>query len=256
MATNRRDFIKKIVMAMAAIPVLSSPLGLFADESKNQRNMKKIMIIDGGPRKNMNTAAMIEAFANGAKSVSEEIEVKTIRVYDMNCKGCVSCLACKLKNSKYFDVCARKDDFTEPLRETAYADGIVFASPMYFFQITAQLRAFIERLFFPWLSYNDYSSNPPKGRIPTAFIYTMNAPAEMVHVQENNMNENEMIIGNALEKPERILAVNTLQVKNYDRYDMGGFNLAAKQKWHEEHWQEELQNAFDAGKRMAEKIMA
>ena len=135
--------------------------------------MKKIMIIDGSPRKNMNTAAMIEAFANGAKSVSEEIEVKTIRVYDMNCKGCVSCLACKLKNSKYLDVCARKDDFTEPLRETAYADGIVFASPMYFFQITAQLRAFIERLFFPWLSYKDYSSHPPKGRIPTAFIYTM-----------------------------------------------------------------------------------
>ena len=242
--------------------------------------MKKIMIIDGSPRKNMNTAAMIEAFANGVKaaskrgqsdacidsaereqvrpqvkSVSEEIEVKTVRVYDMNCKGCVSCLACKLKNSKYLDVCARKDDFTEPLRETAYADGIVFASPMYFFQITAQLRAFIERLFFPWLSYNDYSSHPPKGRIPTAFIYTMNAPTEMVHVQENNMNENEMIIGNALGKPERILAVNTLQVKNYDRYDMGGFNLAAKQQWHEEHWQEELQNAFDAGKRMAEKIV-
>ena len=115
--------------------------------------MKKIMIIDGSPRKNMNTAAMIEAFANGAKSVNEEIEVKTVRVYDMNCKGCVSCLACKLKNSKYLDVCARKDDFTEPLRETAYADGIVFASPMYFFQITTQLRAFIERLFFPWLSY-------------------------------------------------------------------------------------------------------
>ena len=81
--------------------------------------MKKIMIIDGGPRKNMNTAAMIEAFANGAKSVSDEIEVKTVRVYDMNCKGCVSCLACKLKSSKYLDVCARKDDFTEPLRETA-----------------------------------------------------------------------------------------------------------------------------------------
>ena len=153
------------------------------------------------------------------------------------------------------DVCARKDDFTEPLRETAYADGIVFASPMYFFQITAQLRAFIERLFFPWLSYKDYSTHPPKGRIPTAFIYTMNAGKEHLHLQENNMNENEMIIGNALEKPERILAVNTLQVKNYDRYDMQGFNLEAKQRWHEEHWQEELQNAFDAGKRMAEKIM-
>ena len=63
--------------------------------------MKKIMIIDGGPRKNMNTAAMIEAFANGAKSVSDEIEVKTVRLYDIDYKGCRSCMACKLKGKLF-----------------------------------------------------------------------------------------------------------------------------------------------------------
>ena len=46
-------------------------------ERENYRTKCKIMIIDCGPRKNMNTAAMIEAFAKGAKSVSDEIEVKT-----------------------------------------------------------------------------------------------------------------------------------------------------------------------------------
>lgn len=107
------------------------------------------MIVDGGPRKNMNTAAMIEAFANGARSVSDEIEVKHVRLYDLDYTGCVSCLACKVKNSKYTDVCARKDGMTEVLRESAYADGLVLASPIYFSQITAQLRAFIERLIFP-----------------------------------------------------------------------------------------------------------
>lgn len=56
MATNRRDFIKKAVAALAAIPFLSS-FGVYAEEADTQRNMKKIMIIDGGPRKNMNTAA-------------------------------------------------------------------------------------------------------------------------------------------------------------------------------------------------------
>ena len=60
--------------------------------------MKKIVIIDGGPRKNMNTAAMIEAFSDGAKSVEENLEVKRIRLYDLDYKGCYSCLACKLKN--------------------------------------------------------------------------------------------------------------------------------------------------------------
>ena len=75
--------------------------------------MKKIVIIDGGPRKGMNTAQMIEAFANGAKSVGGED--KTVRLYELEYKGCVSCLACKLKGSKLTDVCARKDRAAEAI---------------------------------------------------------------------------------------------------------------------------------------------
>ena len=50
------------------------------------------MIIDGGPRRNMNTAAMVEAFADGARS--EGAEVKHIRLYDIDYKGCRSVMAC------------------------------------------------------------------------------------------------------------------------------------------------------------------
>ena len=46
--------------------------------------MKRIMIIDGGPRKTFNTASMLQKFAEGASSVSNEIEVKTVRLYDLN----------------------------------------------------------------------------------------------------------------------------------------------------------------------------
>ena len=48
--------------------------------------MKKIMIIDGGPRKNMNTAAMVEKFAEGAKAGGSE--VKIVRLYDIDYNGC------------------------------------------------------------------------------------------------------------------------------------------------------------------------
>ena len=51
MATDRRNFIKKTAMALAAIPVLSSPLRLLADDTNNQNKMKKIMLIDGGLRR-------------------------------------------------------------------------------------------------------------------------------------------------------------------------------------------------------------
>ena len=59
--------------------------------------MKKIVIVDGGPRKNMNTAQLLQRFAEGAKSVGEDIEVKSVRLYDLDYKGCMSCMACKLK---------------------------------------------------------------------------------------------------------------------------------------------------------------
>ena len=52
----------------------------------------KIMIIDGGPRKDMNTAAMVQAFAEGAQEGGAE--VKVVRLYDIDYKGCRSCMAC------------------------------------------------------------------------------------------------------------------------------------------------------------------
>ena len=53
--------------------------------------MKKIIIIDGGPRKNFNTASMLQKFADGASSVSEDIEVKTqyLRISQMPTDWCL-----------------------------------------------------------------------------------------------------------------------------------------------------------------------
>lgn len=213
--------------------------------------MKKIVIIDGGPRKNMNTGAMIEAFTEGAKSVGEAIDVKRIFLYDIDYKGCYSCLACKLKNSRFRDVCAYKDGLTETLRETAYADGVVFASPIFYSRVTGQLESFIERLTFPWLSYDDYSMNPPK-RIPTAIIYTMND----LTAERRNLQSLEILLGGFYgEKPERIAACNTYQVKDYDRYAMASFPKENKERWRAEHWEQDLQQAYEAGRRMAAKII-
>lgn len=216
--------------------------------------MKKIIIFDGGPRKNMNTGSMIEAFKSGVESTGEEIEVKRIRLYDYNVKDCYACMACKLKESKYRDVCGFKDELTETLREAAYADGIVFASPIYFSDVTAPLRAAITRLFYPWLSYKDFSAHPPK-RVPTAFIYTMNAnDQQQAHLQPMYAHL-EGLVELFLSKPERLLALNTTQVKNYDRYQMDGLRPDLKKAWRDEHWDNDLHNAFEAGQRMVEKMM-
>ena len=128
--------------------------------------MKKIIIIDGGPRKNFNTASMLQKFADGASSVSSEIEVKTVHLYALDYKGCMSCMACKMKG-KASNVCKFKDALTPMLEEIAEADGLVLGSPIYFGDVTGQMRTFLERLAFPWLSYNDYSMTAPK-RMPVS----------------------------------------------------------------------------------------
>lgn len=213
--------------------------------------MKKIIIIDGGPRKTFNTASMLKSFAEGAASVSEEVEVKTVRLYDLDYKGCISCLGCKLKG-RVSNICRFKDALTPVLEEIATADGLVLGSPIYFGDITGQMRSFLERLTFPWLSYNDYSLTAPR-RMPVVLVETMNGTPERNN--SNGYGTMEWPIANALGEPERLVAYNTYQVKDYARYELAGFSEEAKRRYRDEHWQHDLQQAHDAGRRMAEQIM-
>ena len=206
--------------------------------------MKKIMIIDGGPRKNFNTAAMCEKVAEGVRSVGGE--AKIMRLYDMDYKGCMSCMACKIKG-KASNVCKYKDALTPVLEEIAEADGLVLGSPIYFGDVTGQMRTFLERLAFPWLSYNDYSMTAPK-KMPVLLIETMNGTPERNNSQ--GYGSMEYCFTAALGQPEHLIAYNTYQVKNDDRYELAGFSEEAKRQWRDEHWEEDLQKAFEAGKRM------
>ena len=212
--------------------------------------MKKIMIIAGGPRKNFNTASMLQKFAEGAKSVSDQIEVKTVRLYEMDYKGCMSCMACKIKG-KASNVCKYRDAMTPIFDEIAQADGLVLGSPIYFGEVTGQMRTFLERLAFPWLSYNDYSMTAPK-RMPVVLVETMNGTPERNNSQ--GFGSMEFCIARALGEPEHLVAYNTYQVKNYDNFELGGFSEEAKRHYRDTHWNEDLQKAYDAGRRMAETI--
>ena len=204
--------------------------------------MKKIIIIAGGPRRNFNTAAMLQKFAEGASSVSDQIEVKTVRLYDFDYKGCMSCMACKIKG-KASNVCRFKDALTPVLEEIAQADGLVLGSPIYFGDVTGQMRTFLERLAFPWLSYNDYSLTAPK-RMPVVLVETMNGTPERNNSQGYGSMEH-CIAG----------AYNTYQVKDYSRFELGGFSEEAKRQYRDEHWEKDLQKAYDAGRKMAEELI-
>ena len=209
--------------------------------------MKKIIIIDGGPRRAMNTARMLQQFAEGVISVNEEIEIKSFRLYDLDYKGCMSCMACKVKG-KAANICKFKDPLTPILEEIAQADGLVLGSPVYFGDVTGQMRTFLERLCFPWLSYNDYSMTAPK-RMPVVLIETMNGTPERNN--SHGFGSMEHCLTVSLGTPKRIVAYNTYQVKDYNRFELAAFSEPAKRQWRDEHWNDDLQKAYAAGREMA-----
>ena len=214
--------------------------------------MKKIVIVDGGPRKTFNTAAMLQKIADGIASVGGDIVVQRVRLYDMVYRGCVSCMACKLKD-RVADVCRFRDGLTPLLEDIAQADGLVLGSPIYFSEVTAQMRALLERMIFPWLSYKDFSLTPAR-KMPVILSYTMNADSEQAKAVYQCMGVIEGCLQRAFGDVEHVDAYNTYQVKNYDRYALDAFPEPMKRKYREEHWEDDLQRAFDAGRRMAEKV--
>ena len=217
--------------------------------------MKHILIVDGGPRRAMNTAALCDAFAEGARAASPEIEVERVRLYDLPpYKGCVSCLACTLKGRET-GLCAVRDGLTDALRAANDADGLAIASPIYFSEWTAMTRAFLERLVFPWLRYTDFSCAAPKKK-PLAWIYSMNAPVSMMPDIRQHLAilEGAVARGVGDPAPAFVEAHSTVQVKDYSRYAMDGLQPDAHLAWRDAHWESDLAAARAAGQAMAEKV--
>ena len=101
----------------------------------------KITVLNGSPRK-QNTAAMVEAFAEGAKAAGHEVEV--IQVGKMKINGCLACEYCHGKGAGQ---CIQKDDMEKVMPAYKDSDMLVFASPIYYFDVTAQLSAAIQRVY-------------------------------------------------------------------------------------------------------------
>ena len=137
-----------------------------------------IIAINGSPRKNGNTAALLNKALEGASSQGATTEM--INLYDLNFKGCVSCFACKLKDGKSYGKCAYKDELTPVLNKIENADAVIIGSPIYFSEVTGEVRSFIERLIFQYLVYDENYSSLNDKRKPIGLIYTMNAPESMI----------------------------------------------------------------------------
>ena len=105
---------------------------------KEQSKMKKVLIISSSPRKGGNSDILCDEFAAGAKEAGNKVE--KVRIADKKIGYCTGCYACQ-KTGK----CAIKDDAGKVIDKMMAADVIVLASPVYFYSISAQLKALFDR---------------------------------------------------------------------------------------------------------------
>ena len=99
----------------------------------------KIMIINGSPRKNWNTAQLLKEAQKGAESVGSEVEY--IDLYDLSFTGCRSCLACKRKGISEPCKCYWKDGLSPVLEKCLQADRIIIGTPIYYSEPTGLVRS-------------------------------------------------------------------------------------------------------------------
>ena len=218
----------------------------------------KALFVNGSPRKNWNTYRMLESAMKGAAEAGAETEL--VHLYDFAFKGCVSCFACKVKNSRTNGLCAFRDALTPTLEKAREADVIVIGSPVYFSYPTGPVRSFMERLMFPVDTYLVEEKTGErvkflKKTVPTAMIYTMNCPEWLMKKVQYptllGINGEELV--RLFGYNETLYSCDTYQFSDYSRYDVNMFKESDKAKQREEQFPTDLQNAYELGKRLVEK---
>ena len=100
--------------------------------------MKKVIIISSSPRRGGNSDTLCDRFLQGAQESGHTAEKIFLRDHSIGyCVGCGYCF----DNQK----CSRKDDMAAILDKLVDADVIVFATPVYFYSMDAQMKTFIDR---------------------------------------------------------------------------------------------------------------
>ena len=215
--------------------------------------MKKIYAVNGSPRKNGNTAQLLQKALEGAASVGAE--VKLIQLADLNFSGCRSCFACKrLENPA--PGCVLKDDLAEILKELFQSDGIIMGSPIYFGAESGLYRNFLERLFFPMLRYTNPPSSRAEKRIDFGFIYTMNVPENVMDEYGYNaylqsQSQTPGLIFNS-RNIYTLYACDTHQFNDYSKYECTLFDAGHKAEMRKTQFISDLAKAFEMGRKLAE----
>ena len=208
----------------------------------------KLLAINGSPRKNGNTAQLLEKVVAGAVSANAQAEIVHLR--ELKFSGCISCFQCKEPTGKSYGRCAVRDDLTAVLDKAHEADVIVLGSPFYFSTETAFMRACMERLWFQYYLYTTQKPPLSPRKKAVALVYTMNVREEDIPAFGK-----DKAIGVAKGAMEHLFApctvflcTDTKQFDDYSKYEVDYFDVPAKLRRHEEVFPIDLERAYELGR--------
>jgi len=211
--------------------------------------MKKIIAINASPRTGWNTGTLVREASRGAES--EGAQVKIFDLYKLDkFTGCISCFGCKLPGN--LGKCICRDALAPVLEQIRNADGLILGTPNYLGDVSAAFRALYERLIFQYITYKTQPRSYSDRKVPVLFIMTSNAPEAFYapegygRVVSNYRNTLSGFIG----PTKVILSTDTLQVKDYSKYDWTMFDPEAKKARHETVFSEDKETAFNLGAEM------
>ncbi|MDR1096099.1 MAG: flavodoxin family protein [Spirochaetaceae bacterium] len=223
-------------------------------ELDGKKEARKVLAINGSPRKNANTAILLQKALEGAASAGAETEI--VHLVDLRYRGCVSCFACKRKGTTFIGSCALQDELTPVLEKAMQSDAIILGSPIYLANITSLMHSFIERFGFMNISYDRKNFNSFTGKINAAFFYTMNvsrpASALFAYIYKINSERLKRLNG----RVERLVCTDTWQFDDYGKYAASNFDAAKKKRRRETVFPRDCEKAYQIGRRIARDVPA
>lgn len=159
---ERRDFLKKALMAAGSVALGGGLAGAIGngESNENTKNNKAmdIVVLTGSPRRNGNSAYLAEQFIKGAREKGHNVFRFDCAMH--NVQPCRACNACGMDGP-----CVIDDDFETVRQRIIDADMVVFATPMYYFGMSAQIKRVVDRFY----AINGRIKGNPK---KTAFMMT------------------------------------------------------------------------------------
>ena len=146
-----------------------------------------------------------------------------------------------------------RDDLRDVLEEVLESDVLLLGSPIYFGDVTGEMRSFQERLLFPSASYDEYGVSTFSGKVSCGLIFTMNCPEEFVKTVKYDVlfDFHALVMGILKGTTEVLTSHENYQFADYSAVNAAMFDVEARAKRRDEQFPVDCRKAFEMGARLA-----